>query len=60
VYIHPWELDPGQPRLNGSWKSRFRHYTGIGRMAARLEKLLANYRFAPLGDLVAQMQTLVR
>ena len=33
-YFHPWEIDPGQPRVAGcGWKSRFRHYTNLSRMA---------------------------
>lgn len=49
VYIHPWELDPEQPRIRGGLKSRLRHYTNLGRMSSRLEHLLANYSFQPLG-----------
>ncbi len=45
VYLHPWELDPEQPRLRGSWKSRFRHYTGLRGMEATLGTLLKQYRF---------------
>jgi polysaccharide deacetylase family protein (PEP-CTERM system associated) len=55
VYIHPWELDPDQPRIAGSWKSRFRHYTGLGRMEKRFRLLLANGRFMPLIDLVRRL-----
>jgi polysaccharide deacetylase family protein (PEP-CTERM system associated) len=29
VYLHPWELDPEQPRINGPFKSRIRHYTNL-------------------------------
>ena len=39
VYVHPWELDPDQPRIAGSWKSRFRHYAGLGRMEKRLRAI---------------------
>ena len=32
-YFHPWEIDPGQPRIaNAGWKSRLRHYTNLSRM----------------------------
>ncbi len=45
-YMHPWELDPGQPRVAGlSWKSRFRHYTNLGRTRSRLDKLLTDFRW---------------
>jgi polysaccharide deacetylase family protein (PEP-CTERM system associated) len=50
VYFHPWEIDPGQPRLPGKWKSRLRHYSNLQRMEERIRKLLAGGRFVPLGD----------
>ena len=40
AYIHPWEVDPGQPRLPGRPRSRLRHYTNLSRTYARLEALL--------------------
>jgi polysaccharide deacetylase family protein (PEP-CTERM system associated) len=43
-YFHPWEIDPAQPRIAGThWKSRFRHYTNLSRMAGRLDRLLADF-----------------
>lgn len=45
-YVHPWELDPEQPRLKGSLKSRLRHYTGLERTDSNLRKLLALGRFS--------------
>lgn len=45
VYFHPWEIDPAQPRLPGSWKSRLRHYRNLGSMESRLCELLDRYRF---------------
>jgi polysaccharide deacetylase family protein (PEP-CTERM system associated) len=50
VYFHPWELDPGQPRLQGRWKSLFRHYFNLKRMEPRLAALLSQSRFVPLGE----------
>jgi polysaccharide deacetylase family protein (PEP-CTERM system associated) len=44
-YVHPWEFDPQQPRLNGPVKSRLRHYTNLGRAETRLRELLALGRF---------------
>jgi polysaccharide deacetylase family protein (PEP-CTERM system associated) len=45
-YFHPWEVDAGQPREQGlSAKSRFRHYTNLGRMEAKLERLLSDFRW---------------
>lgn len=47
VYIHPWELDPQQPRVRDKIKSRIRHYTNLEVMEARLVELLAEYPFQP-------------
>ena len=44
-YIHPWEVDPGQPRLPVGLVSRIRHYTGLERTLPRLERLLSDFRF---------------
>ena len=45
-YFHPWEVDPDQPRVGGvGAKARFRHYVNLGRMEARLRKLLADFRW---------------
>jgi polysaccharide deacetylase family protein (PEP-CTERM system associated) len=45
-YLHPWELDPAQPRLPGSWRSRLRHYTNLDRTEERLRALLREFSFA--------------
>ena len=43
-YFHPWEVDPGQPRIAGcGWKSRVRHYTNLSRMAPALDRLLRDF-----------------
>ena len=40
-YLHPWEIDPDQPRLPGmGWLQRRKHFTGLGTMATRLAALL--------------------
>lgn len=44
-YIHPWELDPGQPRLNVPWRTRVRHYRGLRTTLPLLERLLSEFRF---------------
>jgi len=54
VYFHPWEVDPGQPRIPSSWKSRTRHYTNLGRMESRLERLLRWGEFGPIRQVIAQ------
>ena len=48
-YIHPWELDPGQPRFkNARLLSRFRHYNNLGKTRERFERLLSDFDFIPL------------
>jgi polysaccharide deacetylase family protein (PEP-CTERM system associated) len=48
VYTHPWELDPEQPRLSASARSRFRQYSGLRTTVGKLERLLKDFRFAPI------------
>jgi polysaccharide deacetylase family protein (PEP-CTERM system associated) len=49
-YIHPWEIDPDQPRLPVGWLTRIRHYGGLGRTRSRLQRLLARHRFCPIAE----------
>lgn len=45
-YFHPWEIDPDQPRPAGlGFKTRLRHYLNLGRMEARLKRLLQDLRW---------------
>ena len=55
VYVHPWELDVAQPRLAASTLSRMRQYTNLRATEARLQKLLREFHFAPITDLVPAM-----
>jgi polysaccharide deacetylase family protein (PEP-CTERM system associated) len=51
-YFHPWELDPGQPRIAGvGLKTRFRHYVNIGRMQPRLRRLLADFEWGRMDEI---------
>jgi polysaccharide deacetylase family protein (PEP-CTERM system associated) len=52
LYVHPWELDPDQPRLPASLVSRFRQYRNLHCTKERLGHLLSNRRFAPIRDAV--------
>ena len=49
-YLHPWELDPEQPRVAAPWLSRARHYTGLRRTKPRLERLLSAFQFTAIAD----------
>jgi hypothetical protein len=52
VYFHPWELDPEQPRIAGSARSRLRHYRNLKKTEPRLRALLASQRFGRIIDFV--------
>lgn len=54
-YIHPWELDPEQPRLDVPWLTRVRHYGGLERTLPRLERLLGEFRFTAIVDTVTRL-----
>jgi polysaccharide deacetylase family protein (PEP-CTERM system associated) len=54
-YIHPWEIDPGQPRMNGLPRLyRFRHYVGLERSEARFASLLGDFEWSPMSDLLSR------
>jgi len=53
-YIHPWELDPAQPRVAVKSRiARARHYVNRSTTERKLDRLLGEFRFAPLRDVVA-------
>jgi hypothetical protein len=53
-YIHPWEVDPGQPRVAGAGRlSRFRHYLNLSATAGRLERLLAEFAWDRMDSVFA-------
>jgi len=51
-YIHPWEVDPAQPRLAVPWLTRVRHYGGLRRTTPRLRRLLSEFHFTAVRDTV--------
>ncbi len=54
-YVHPWEADPGQPRLRGMpWSTRFRHYNNLEKTEERLERLLGDFSFTSARKLIAE------
>jgi polysaccharide deacetylase family protein (PEP-CTERM system associated) len=54
-YMHPWEIDPEQPRIAAGRLSTFRHYTNLSRCENRLHQLLSDFRFAPVGKVLETM-----
>jgi len=59
-YLHPWEIDPGQPRVRVGWLSRFRHYTNLDKCEARLRRLLGDFRFGTARDSLSQLGLLAQ
>lgn len=52
IYLHPWELDPGQPRLPIGPLNQLRHYLNLEATEKKLIHLLKDFRFAPLGEIL--------
>ncbi len=56
LYFHPWEIDPGQPRVAGApLRSRLRHYSGLGAMAGKLTRLLRQFSWDRVDHLAADV-----
>jgi polysaccharide deacetylase family protein (PEP-CTERM system associated) len=51
-YLHPWEIDPDQPRVRASLLSRFRHYNNLHKCEARLRNLLDDFRFSTMREVL--------
>ena len=52
VYLHPWELDPQQPRLTVPLRQSVRHRVGITTTATKLSRLLHDFQFGTVGDCI--------
>lgn len=57
-YLHPWEIDPDQPRIPAGLFSRFRHYNNLGRCRGRLKKLLGDFSFSTVRDVLRRQALL--
>jgi polysaccharide deacetylase family protein (PEP-CTERM system associated) len=54
-YLHPWEIDPEQPRVKRmTWSKRFRHYNNLARTEERLERLLNDFSFTSARNLITE------
>jgi polysaccharide deacetylase family protein (PEP-CTERM system associated) len=51
-YLHPWEVDPGQPRVRVKAFSRFRHYNNLHKCEGRLRRLLGEFQFSTMRDVL--------
>ncbi len=54
VYLHPWEVDPQQPRLPVRGLSRFRHYVNLKKTLPRLQRLLRDFEFGPMTQVLRE------
>lgn len=52
MYLHPWELDPDQPRMEGSLVSKFRHYLNLRKTEARLQQLVKDFQFTSIREAI--------
>ena len=57
LYVHPWEIDPDQPRQQVGWKVRINHYHNLGRTSGRLTHLLREFRFRSLEAVLAELES---
>jgi polysaccharide deacetylase family protein (PEP-CTERM system associated) len=48
VYLHPWEIDIDQPKINGRWLSRARHYVNLKSTLPKLQAFLSEFKFGQL------------
>jgi polysaccharide deacetylase family protein (PEP-CTERM system associated) len=53
-YLHPWEIDPDQPRIKAGVLSQMRHYYNLAETESRLRRLLSEFRFATAGSVLAE------
>jgi hypothetical protein len=54
-YLHPWEIDPEQPRIAASWFSRFRHYNNLDKCEARLRHLMTDFKFGTTWEVLNRL-----
>jgi polysaccharide deacetylase family protein (PEP-CTERM system associated) len=59
VYLHPWEIDPDQPRVKGPVLSRCRHYLNLNKTETRLVRLLKDFRFGPVCEAIAPIRHII-
>lgn len=54
-YLHPWEIDHQQPKVEVSWFSKFRHYNNLDKCEQRLQQLLQEFKFGTMTDYIATL-----
>lgn len=56
MYMHPWEFDPDQPKMEGSLLSRLRHYVNLDKTESRMRALLQDFSFAPIRQVFSPIE----
>ena len=59
MYLHPWEIDPSQPRMEGTRLSKFRHYLNLHKTQDRLNSLLVDFQFDSIQKALAPIAGVV-
>jgi polysaccharide deacetylase family protein (PEP-CTERM system associated) len=54
-YLHPWEVDPDQPRISAGRLSTFRHYNNLGHCESRLRRLMSDFRFTTAENVLSDL-----
>jgi polysaccharide deacetylase family protein (PEP-CTERM system associated) len=57
-YLHPWEIDPDQPRMKASLLGRFRHYINLQKCEVRLRNLLSDFEFTTVEQTLSDLNLL--
>jgi polysaccharide deacetylase family protein (PEP-CTERM system associated) len=57
LYLHPWELDPQQPRMSGRLSSRIRHYVGLRGTRSKLVRLLKDFEYQQMGSMIDTLRS---
>jgi polysaccharide deacetylase family protein (PEP-CTERM system associated) len=57
LYLHPWELDPQQPRMSGRLTSRIRHYIGLRGTRSKLVRLLKDFEYQRMGTMIDALRS---
>jgi len=53
LYLHPWEFDPAQPRVNVGLSARLRHYLNLHKTLPRFERLLQEFQFGTMEEVLS-------
>ncbi len=55
-YLHPWEIDPEQPKIAADWFSRFRHYNNLDKCETRLRRLLSDFKLGTAESVLTSLE----